>query len=100
MATVIGSEDAQAIPPEVEHEVQPLGPASFSIDFLAIEEAERPPADRGAPGCVRAAAGSEPVDDEGGDAACWAHLLCPDCGAAATDGYHFAGCPSADHPPP
>ncbi len=23
----------------------------------------------------------QPLDDEGGEAACWAHLVCPDCGA-------------------
>ena len=33
----------------------------------------------------------QPLDDEGGDAACWAHLVCPDCGAIETEG-HRAGC--------
>jgi hypothetical protein len=28
---------------------------------------------------------------DGGDPACWAHLICPDCGAVETDGYR-AGC--------
>jgi hypothetical protein len=23
----------------------------------------------------------------GGDAACWAHLICPECGAMGTDGH-------------
>ena len=30
---------------------------------------------------------------EGGDAACWAHLVCPECGAIATEG-HQPGCPA------
>ncbi|TAN19855.1 MAG: hypothetical protein EPN30_11430 [Actinomycetota bacterium] len=28
---------------------------------------------------------------ESGDAACWAHLVCPECGAIETDG-HRNGC--------
>ncbi len=35
---------------------------------------------------------SEPA--EGGDAACWAHLVCPECGAITTGG-HRPGCASA-----
>jgi uncharacterized protein YeaO (DUF488 family) len=30
---------------------------------------------------------------EGGDAACWAHLVCPECGAVVSEG-HQAGCPA------
>jgi len=36
----------------------------------------------------------EPAETEraiGGDPACWAHLVCPDCGAIET-GRHRAGC--------
>ncbi len=36
----------------------------------------------------------DPGEDErtdGGDPACWAHLVCPDCGAVETEG-HRAGC--------
>jgi uncharacterized protein YeaO (DUF488 family) len=33
----------------------------------------------------------QPLDDEGGEAACWAHLVCPDCGAIETEG-HRKGC--------
>ena len=36
----------------------------------------------------------QPLDDEGGDAACWADLVCPDCGAIETEG-HRAGCAQA-----
>ncbi|HUJ55613.1 MAG TPA: hypothetical protein VLW49_06460 [Gaiellaceae bacterium] len=28
---------------------------------------------------------------EGGDAACWAHLVCPECGNVASEG-HREGC--------
>ena len=38
------------------------------------------------------AAGGEP--GEGGDAACWAHLVCPECGAVESEG-HVAGCSAA-----
>lgn len=32
-----------------------------------------------------------PVEDEGGEAACWAHLVCPQCGAIEAEG-HRPGC--------
>jgi hypothetical protein len=31
---------------------------------------------------------------EGGDSACWAHLVCPECGAMESGG-HREGCPVA-----
>jgi len=33
----------------------------------------------------------QPLDDQAGDAACWANLVCPDCGAIETEG-HREGC--------
>lgn len=36
----------------------------------------------------------QPLDDEAGDAACWANLVRPDCGAIETEG-HRPGCPQA-----
>jgi uncharacterized protein YeaO (DUF488 family) len=33
----------------------------------------------------------QPLDDEGGEAACWANQVCPDCGAIETEG-HRPGC--------
>lgn len=32
---------SQAIPPDVEHHVQPLGPVRLAIDFLAVDERRR-----------------------------------------------------------
>jgi hypothetical protein len=33
-------------------------------------------------------------EDEGGDAACWAHLTCPECGVLLVGGAsHRPGCP-------
>ena len=36
----------------------------------------------------------QPVEDEGGEAACWAHLVCPECGSVETEG-HRPGCAAA-----
>jgi uncharacterized protein YeaO (DUF488 family) len=33
----------------------------------------------------------QPVEDEGGEPACWAHLVCPECGAMESEG-HREGC--------
>ena len=33
--------------------------------------------------------------EEGGDSVCWAHLVCPDCGAITSEG-HRAGCQLAE----
>jgi hypothetical protein len=34
-------------------------------------------------------------DEQGGDAACWAHQVCAECGALLDDGGHRAGCAAA-----
>ena len=44
----------------------------------------------GAGSAARQVAGPE----EGGESACWAHLVCPDCGAMESEG-HRPGCGSA-----
>jgi hypothetical protein len=47
-----------------------------------------PDADAGSP------AGQATEPGEGGEPACWAHLVCPDCGAVESEG-HRPGCRSA-----
>jgi hypothetical protein len=37
---------------------------------------------------------SEDYEERGGEAACWAHLVCPDCGAMESEG-HRPNCPAA-----
>jgi len=82
----------QAVPPAIEHEVRPLGVVRFTIDFLAVDR-HRPleesltreagePSQKNAPG-------------DGGDPACWAGLLCPECGAVLDGGPHGQGCSAA-----
>jgi hypothetical protein len=36
----------------------------------------------------------EPEYEAGGDSVCWAHLVCPECGAIVSEG-HRAGCAEA-----
>ncbi|MGC2484785.1 MAG: hypothetical protein WA359_00870 [Acidimicrobiales bacterium] len=36
-------------------------------------------------------------DVGGGDAACWAGLLCEECGVILTDGVHRPECSSLEH---
>jgi hypothetical protein len=35
-------------------------------------------------------AGTASAEAEGGDAACWAHLVCPECGAMTSGGHRQA----------
>jgi tellurite methyltransferase len=81
----------QAIPPEVDHHVEPCGPVSFRIDFYAVDRS----GGLGRPGDAdgdRQSTRPEDGEDGGGDPACWVHLVCPSCGAFTADGYHRPGC--------
>ncbi len=73
-AELAGCGATHAIPPGVEHAVEALGAVRFSIEFLAV--------DRGAPPSA-----------EGGDPACWAARLCPECGVVLDGSAHRPGCP-------
>jgi tellurite resistance-related uncharacterized protein len=75
---------AQPIPPGVCHEVKPVGPVRFSIEFFTVDRHVKPAVNTGV-------ANSE----EGGDPACWAGLLCPECGAVLTEDPHRKGCSRA-----
>jgi hypothetical protein len=35
---------------------------------------------------------SQPVERGGGETACWAHLLCPECGVVLDGGAHTKDC--------
>jgi tellurite methyltransferase len=68
----------QALPPGVDHEVTPQGHVRFSIEFLTVDRA----------------GGETPA--EGGDAACWAGQVCPECGSfPGASGHQRAGCREA-----
>jgi tellurite resistance-related uncharacterized protein len=78
---VLGPNSVQAIPPQVEHHVELLGPVGFSIGFFAIDGravGEPPKGGIGLP--------------EHGDPACWSGLICPECGAVLDGGCHRPGC--------
>jgi tellurite methyltransferase len=63
---------AQPIPPDVQHHVELVGPVRFSIDFLTIDRQHVEP-------LVQKEI-SDVQDDEGGDPACWAHLVSDESG--------------------
>ena len=85
---IVDPDATQAIPPEIKHVVHPLGPVRFSIHFLSIPRQDP---------------GIEPpphVNDEGGEAACFAHLLCPECGAVLDGGPRVERCGRGESDPP
>jgi tellurite resistance-related uncharacterized protein len=60
----------RGIPPEYEHEVHPVGSVRCSVEFFEVDRSDTNP----------------------GDPACWAGLLCPECGAVVDQGWHRPGC--------
>ncbi len=47
---------------------------------------------RDCPLCDRVPARPRPDREAGGESACFAHLLCPECGAVLDGGDHMPGC--------
>lgn len=92
---VVGPDSAQAIPPEVEHEVRLLGPVRFSIDFLSIPSATKASMSDDEESLQCADVTNSRVPDEGGEVACFAHLLCPECGAVLDGQSHVKDCRSS-----
>ena len=88
LAVEIPAGRCQAIPPEVEHEVLPLGPVRFSLDFLTVDRE---------PGGLGEADVDRFDTEDGGESACLLHLLCEECGAVLDGGCHRPGCTAA-HP--
>jgi tellurite methyltransferase len=90
---VLDAGSVQAIPPGVEHEIEPGDDARVFVEFFeVVPYEERVPVD---------AARGEQLETEpeaGGDPACWAHLFCPACGNALDDG-HVEGCSLVDQEP-
>jgi tellurite methyltransferase len=82
---VLGPRDVQAIPPDVEHEMHPVGSVHFSVQFLAID---RDVGDVGGSTPDKVGHSMSAVRSEGGDPVCWAHLICPDCGILFEDCAH------------
>lgn len=81
---VVEAGSSQGIPPEVPHRLERIGPVTVTLDFLSIP----PPAS----GTQR---GDEALADEGGDPACWANLVCSECGAVVGPDPHREGCSGA-----
>lgn len=80
----------QYVPPEVEHEVEPIGQVRFDLAFYSLAGTGAAPPEGGADPEVACEEGDD--EDEGGDPACWAALVCPECGTISTDGSHRPGC--------
>ncbi|HET9091089.1 MAG TPA: DUF3565 domain-containing protein [Acidimicrobiales bacterium] len=73
----LGPGASHPVPPGAEHEVTLLEPARVSLEFYS---APPPPDDPAA---------------SGGEAACWAHLVCEECGAVE-GGEHRPGCRASE----
>ena len=84
--TEVREGDTRAIPPGVEHRIEPDGEVEFWIEFLAVQSRR----------AGEGRAGVEYDSGDGGDPACWANLLCPECGAVMDGNPHKDGCPRGE----
>jgi IS30 family transposase len=81
----VSIDQVRFVAPDVDHHVQPL---RFTIEFLAVDRTTMVQPTKGQPGPEGA---KRFVTDQGGDPACWAGLLCEDCGVVLDGGTHRAG---------
>jgi tellurite resistance-related uncharacterized protein len=70
------AETARGIPPLAAHHVEPVGPVRLVIEFFSVDPARVVSTET----------------DEGGDPACWAGMVCAECGAVLDGGAHRPGC--------
>ena len=82
----------QAIPPGVEHRVEPLGPVRFSIAFFTIDRGPRPGETPDRPGMNIDRHWLPPSLEEGGEPACLAGSICVECGSVIDGSPHRPGC--------
>ncbi len=95
---VVRTDSAQAIPPEVAHRVEPLGPVRFSITYFTTEVHADRDAPRGGPATDSRRGRPVPPQAEGGEPACWVAWTCAECGSVLDGSPHSQGC-SRDAPP-
>ncbi|MGH9043615.1 MAG: DUF3565 domain-containing protein [Acidimicrobiales bacterium] len=79
---VVSAGSTQPIPPVVPHHVEPLGPVRFCIEFLKV----------GPPSFEITTEEQQDEPDQGGEAACYVHMLCPQCGTVLDGSAHSPGC--------
>lgn len=82
MNVLVDTSSPRAIPPGLDHSVEFTGPVRFSIGYFSVERDESDHLSDGAP--TSFASQEVSGDDEsdfGGESACFAHLVCPVCGA-------------------
>lgn len=79
----------RGIPPGVPHALEIVGTVRLAIDFYRVP----------APGASAGGTAAAPMEgpagtgaSAGGDPACWANLVCPECGVIVGQGPHRPGC--------
>ena len=82
----------QAIPPDVEHRVEPLGPVRFSIGFFTTDRGSEPVETPDRAGLDADRRWRPPTFEEGGETACLAGSICVDCGSVIEESPHRPGC--------